>query len=823
ISASAERAWQKIEQAYAEPGFTAAAETLRNCTDFRELLAERDAGTITAGHRLLLEDHLRECGACRRYSRGLSEPDSEAREWARGIKAFQRHEQQGGTRRLLMYAAVFAVAALGGFTANYYMLAPAPGVRARVEGAEGGLYLVSEGGERPAAAGAEVREGELLRTAGHSHAFLRMADGSRVEMNERAELSLLATRRNATLKLERGNIIVEAAHRTHGHFYVVSPDCRVAVTGTVFSVNSGLKGSRVAVIEGNVDVAYAGRQALLHSGDEVTTTSEIGAVPIQQEIAWSSNLDHYMALLAEFSNLKHKLEQIPVPGPRYQSALLPLAPVKTRVYASIPNLGEALAEANQVFQQELQQSPVLQQWWNGLRSNNQGPKPEEIINKIHQFSQYLGDEIIFAMAEMSNGRTSGIVLAEIRQAGLADFLRQQGPDAAVYDPQTLKQASGNKNEPVFLVRKDVLVIATDFEALKQMNQQLEQGPSGFAQTPFGQKILPAYARGAGMLFAADLKDMMGNGTAKGNTKQEWQASGFSNLDNLIVERRDFNTGTADNRATLAFTGQRLGAASWLAGPAPIGSLDFITADASGAVAMVSKAPAQMLQDILGSNSSNQPPQFITELAASLGGDMALALDGPVLPTPAWRLVAEVNDPQRAQYAIEQMLQYAAGAHPDRPAPAIRSSTQSGQTFYTITVMAGQEVDYTFADGYLVAGPSIALVMKSLNAHQNGNTLARSAAFRALLPEGPQLDFSAVAYQNLAPVIQPLAGQLPASTLQSLQTIAAGSKPSAVVAYGEPGSIEVQTSSKYFGFDLNTLALGALLGNNPLKANQGTRE
>ncbi|MBV8206795.1 MAG: hypothetical protein JO041_08375, partial [Acidobacteria bacterium] len=49
ISASAERAWQKIEQAYAEPGFTAAAETLRNCTDFRELLAERDAGTITAG------------------------------------------------------------------------------------------------------------------------------------------------------------------------------------------------------------------------------------------------------------------------------------------------------------------------------------------------------------------------------------------------------------------------------------------------------------------------------------------------------------------------------------------------------------------------------------------------------------------------------------------------------------------------------------------------------------------------------------------------------------------------------------------------------
>jgi hypothetical protein len=236
--------------------------------------------------------------------------------------------------------------------------------------------------------------------------------------------------------------------------------------------------------------------------------------------------------------------------------------------------------------------------------------------------------------------------------------------------------------------------------------------------------------------------------------------------------------------------------------------------------MVVKSPAQMLNDLLAikHNPNDEPPQFVNDFAAAFGTDFAVALDGPVLPRPSWRVVAEVNNQALAQQAIEELLQQAAAElakeHSNEPAPTIQSSAQGGRTFHTITAH-GQEVDYTFADGYFVAGPSIALVMNSLNARSSGNSLSKSAGFRALLPEGKQLDYSAVAYQNLAPVLQPLAGQLSGTEMQSLQTIAAGSKPSAVVAYGERDKIEVQTSSKFFGFDLNTLALGALLGNNPL--------
>ena len=81
---------------------------------------------------------------------------------------------------------------------------------------------------------------------------------------------------------------------------------------------------------------------------------------------------------------------------------------------------------------------------------------------------------------------------------------------------------------------------------------------------------------------------------------------------------------------------------------------------------------------------------------------------------------------------------------------------------------------------------------------------------ALLPRDEHPDVSAVLYQNLAPVIGPIAQQLSPSQLQSLRQLAAETKPSVVCAYGEDNTIRVATSSRLFGFDLNTLTLSTLL-------------
>jgi len=66
------------------------------------------------------------------------------------------------------------------------------------------------------------------------------------------------------------------------------------------------------------------------------------------------------------------------------------------------------------------------------------------------------------------------------------------------------------------------------------------------------------------------------------------------------------------------------------------------------------------------------------------------------------------------------------------------------------------------------------------------------------------------YQNLAPVVGPVMSQLTPSQLQSLQQLAAESKPSVVCAYGEPNSIRVASNSRLFGLDLNTLTLSTLM-------------
>jgi hypothetical protein len=143
------------------------------------------------------------------------------------------------------------------------------GPEAVVESADGLIYRVSDTGTVPLIRGAEVAAGADIRTARDAHAILRLRDGSHVEMRERSGLSVSERGHDMTIGLDRGAIIVQAAKRHTGHLYVSTRDCRVAVTGTVFSVNSGLKGSRVTVIEGTVLVAQDRHESVLHAGDQV--------------------------------------------------------------------------------------------------------------------------------------------------------------------------------------------------------------------------------------------------------------------------------------------------------------------------------------------------------------------------------------------------------------------------------------------------------------------------------------------------------------------------------------------------------------------------
>jgi hypothetical protein len=497
LSASAEHVWQKLQEGLGEEATASELQPIRGCADIRAMLPAFHQHELPPARALIVEDHLKECFSCRSYTHGRAVDSKSNVSWR--MEPTSRGFQWSFARLSFAAASLAVLVALVWTGRNWYIDGP-PGERARIDSIAGLAYRVGPVSEQALKVGDEVAQGEFIRTAADSHATVKLFDGSKVEMNQRAELAVSADRRNTTIHLDQGSIIVQAAHRHTGHLYVSAPDCTVAVTGTVFSVNSGTKGSRVSVIEGEVHVKHSGLESILHSGDQVATTSSVGLVPVSQEIGWSNDLNHELALLAEFSTLREKLEAIPTPGPRYESKILPMLAPDTILYIGIPNLGDALQQANQIFQQQLSQSKVLQDWWNKSGNSNQHPTPEELIGQIQAISQYLGDEVVITFRSGPAARDQGpILLAEVKQPGLESFLQnnlastlsstQGKSNLRVVDPLSLSSLAAGERGMIMLVRQNMLVVGGDATSVQEMSAQLDAGTTQFAATDFGQRIL----------------------------------------------------------------------------------------------------------------------------------------------------------------------------------------------------------------------------------------------------------------------------------------------------------------------------------------------
>jgi hypothetical protein len=386
---------------------------------------------------------------------------------------------------------------------------------------------------------------------------------------------------------------------------------------------------------------------------------------------------------------------------------------------------------------------------------------------------------------------------------------------------------------VMLVRQNMLIVGGDANAVRQMSAQIDNGTKLFGSTDFAQRILGIYSGGAETLLAINFAAIVN--TPQNSSSKAFQTSGFNNA-KYLVATRGATPNHGDNRLTLEFAGARRGIPSWLAEPAPMGSLDYVSANAGAAFAVVAKQPALMLDDLFStvssssSNFSNNLAEMNTELgfdlrddlASALGGEMTLALDGPLLPTPSWKIIVEVNNPGALQLVIEKSIQRRDREAQGSNAPGVTLEQQQigGRTFYTIHLLGpglATECDYTFADGYMLLAPSRALLLAALNTHSDGSSLARSASFRSLLPSDNQANFSGMLYQNLSPILKPLASEVTSQQFSLLQQLAADSQPTAICAYGETDRIEVATNGKLLDLNPGMMTLFRLLG----QADHGT--
>ena len=845
---AADRVWARIRQEAAVEVTEAVkpADEIHGCADFQSLIPAYLRKELSEARQLLVEDHTRECIPCRKALKAARGGGARA---TRAVSPAAKPARTFVQTPVWKWAIAAAFLVAVGLVAYNIYLRINVAARATVEVASGAVYKVTDTESRPLAVGDEIGGGETIRTTKDSGAVVKLEDGSLVEMRERSEFSLTKNNDGTTIHLNRGNVIVEAAKQRGGHLYVATPDALVSVTGTIFSVNNGTKGSRVSVVEGEVHVNHAGDEKVLHPGDQTTTSASLELVPIQEEIAWSRNAERYVKLVSELTSLQREVEQkAPRPGVRYSTRLLDLTPDGTVLYAALPNLTETLVESHRIMRERIQQNAALQEWWAEERPDRGAPALDDLIEEVKQFGKYLGSEIVASAKIGERGPVDPLVLAELADgAGFRAYLEQKlaaipnagknGPRfRLIDDPASAPSGASQPNEVLIWINGDLMAAAPKLEQLRQLSDALK-GTNNFKTTSFYARLAETYKAGAGLIVAADLEKivdrMVNEGTSPEARKryETYKQLGLLSLKHFVAEQKDV-AGKTSSRAAVSFKEQRTGIASWLAAPGPMGALNFVSPDANLVAAFVVREPASLVDELLRYMDTASPRmredlkileresglKLRDDVAAPLGGEFAFALDGPVLPTPSWKMVFEVYDQARLQQTLERVVDEvnkraavvgAGGLQWER-------SESGGHTFYALkSVTYGVELHYTYANGYLVAAPSRALIERALKYRESGYTLLNSPRFTSTLPADGQVNFSAIFYHDLAPLLAPVSGQLERAaggmTEEQQRAIRATAEapPTLAYAYAQGDALVLASDSEGGPFGLSPATLMGL--------------
>src|SRR5206468_1379002 len=231
------------------------------------------------------------------------------------------------------------------------------------------------------------------------------------------------------------------------------------------------------------------------------------------------------------------------------------------------------------------------------------------------------DEIVIAASEGPDGHIGApVFLAEVKQPGFDEFLKKSGL------PLVMESRNG------------VAVFGPDRTTVDRFAPALDNASGGFKGTPFYARIAQVYQQGAGLLLCADLSRMHEN----------------HGVQYIIAEQKEVNR-QMEARASIG------GIGDWLAAPAPMASLDYVSPEATLLASFVAKNPGAAI-DSLAKLLKSTPADFGSEgeairndIASSLGGEITVALDGPAFPVPSWKIVAEVYDPARLHAGLQKAV------------------------------------------------------------------------------------------------------------------------------------------------------------------------
>jgi hypothetical protein len=399
---------------------------------------------------------------------------------------------------------------------------------------------------------------------------------------------------------------------------------------------------------------------------------------------------------------------------------------------------------------------------------------------------------------------------------------------------TAAEPGKQKEELYVWVQKDIFAASPKMNQLQDLARVVQGGTvSSFTSTPFHNRVAQLYQEGAGLVVAANLERLIQKAkpdqkksAIAGKRADALEQLGILNLKYFVLDQKN-SAGKTHTQATVSFNESQKGIPSWLAAPGPMGSLEYISPDANLVAGFVVKDPVKLVDDLLGVIETVSPDlrknldkqqaerglDIRKDIAAPLGGEFAFAIDGPILPTPSWKMVFEVNDSEHLQQTLERIVGEInkEAARFGKNGLSWEQAEIGGRNYYTLKSVdfGALEVNYTYVNGYVVMGPSRAMVARSVQNQEQGYSLLHSARFTAGLPSDGNANFSAVFYHNLAPLMQPFAeriassaGRLPAEQQQALKAMAADMPPTLAYAYAQDDSITFAANTEGGPFGLS---------------------
>lgn len=535
----------------------------------------------------------------------------------------------------------------------------------------------------------------------------------------------------------------------------------------------------------------------------------------QPGTAFSEDLKKYPGLLPELGQLIDDLKHdVKYPAARSESALLPLLPAGTTYYVAFPNYGEVARQSLATLNQHLQSSAVLHDWWQHGELSSAGPKIQEFLHQFDQLFQYLGYEIV--VCGETGGKNRGLlVLAQVRKPGLREFLKEmwkqnqsEMESMRVFDAQELAIAKpGPAQQLTVLVRPDYVIVAQNVEALRSFNSYLDgktkdAKTKDFPSTEFGQRLGQAYRDGVSVLMAADLHTILHQNAGNKQSQEVLQRSGFSDTKYAVWEYNHGND-KSGSIGELSFTAPRRSAASWLAAPAPMGSLDFVSPQTALVGSTILKNLGDIYSDIQYLASASNPQAFAMvtpmeqamhislkdDLLALFPGEVAFELQRFLEPKPEWKAILRVSDAQHLQATLQTMftsMQY-----------KTMQFEEDGVTYYSVTFPPPQNpthIVYTFVDGYLLVAPSHELITEAIKLHKSGESLAKSMKLQETLPAGYPADASALWYEDPSTIAAMNLRRFSPDMAAAFTRIAPPTAPFVFRAYGEDTAIRAVSTS-----------------------------